>query len=95
MFFENTEKTDNNNDFLALKIVYERFRYSETYTDLTKQEKRSNTVIKLKDDLKSDQNFSKYYHERLFLNKIQYKTVLQYYKFKEEDEEEDEDMEII
>lgn len=94
-FLENTEKTDNKNDLLPFKIVYERFRCSETYTDLTKQEKRSNTVIKLKDDLKSDQNFSKYYHERLFLNKIQYKTVLQYYKFKEEDEEEDEDMEII
>ena len=81
------EKTDNKKDTIKVKEIYQRYKASEYFINLTKAEKRNNNYKQfITQKLEGNYFVKKYLKEDSSQT-----TVLTNYKMKEDDEDGDED----
>lgn len=78
---DNYEKTDSKKDIIKLKDVYDRFKCSEYYHNLTKMQKRTYNKNYFVKEISENIFFKKYYRDRC----ENYTSVLIYYKEIDED----------
>jgi phage/plasmid-associated DNA primase len=79
-FNEQFEKTDQVTDCVKMIDLYEYFRCSDLYTNMTKKEKRTMNRKKLTDEIASNPNLRTHYRERVKIKGIDYRCVIIGYK---------------
>jgi phage/plasmid-associated DNA primase len=91
-FKDNYEYTNDNNDILKMKDVYDLFRSSEFFQEKNKEEKRAlnkkGFIEKVNDSLAFK---GLYFNDQKTINKVVYNERIIKYKLKEKDEENNED----
>lgn len=67
------KQTNNKGDVLKLKDIWNYYKLSEYYNNLTKKEKRMMSYSKFSEDLKINPNLKMFYHDsQIYINEIKY-----------------------
>jgi phage/plasmid-associated DNA primase len=83
-FNEVYDKTDNNHDVVKMCDLYDIFRSSDLYLNLSKKEKRSMNKKKLTEEVSNDPNLKTHFRDRIKIKGNNYYSVLIGYKLKDE-----------
>lgn len=82
-------KTNDKNDIIKLKDIYNNYKQSDLYENLNKKEKRETNYSYLQEKIKKNPNLRIFYHLRKKINNITYDNILTNYKINDEDKEND------
>ena len=81
------EKTDKNDDYIKLTDIVINIQNSEEYNNLNKKDKNNYTDRKIREFIKNNPYFSKFYYDEKKINKVHLKSVLIGFKQIENNEE--------
>ena len=90
-FNEQYTKTESLNDHVSMKDIYDDFRCSELYSNLTKREKRAMNKKKLTDTIAKNPNLRVLYKKRKKIKGVDYCSIILGYKINTVDYVEDND----
>lgn len=86
------EKSDNINDILKIKDIFNNYADSYLYENLNKNDKRKMNLTKFIENLNKHPLLKLFCHNRKKINGRDYRNILNSFKIKEtEDEDEDDD----
>lgn len=81
---ETYEETNDKNNFISLKDIFNLYKVSSYYTNLSKKDKRNQNYKYLVEYIQTNNNFRKYYKERKVINGKNCKNILLFWKEKED-----------
>ena len=76
IFYDIYEKTDDIKQIIKMQDVADKIMMSEIYEKMTLREKRLYTKKYIYEFFKNNEEFSKYYFERIKIDNINYKNIL-------------------
>lgn len=91
-FSERYEKTENENDYIKVKDLYQEITLSEFYKNYSREEKRAFTITHFTNYIKKSMTFKKYYYNRKKIKGKDIRNVITNFKqsrIADEDEEQD------
>lgn len=81
-FNEYYEKSDDENKFIKLKDIYDKFKNSDLWANMNKAERRKMTRAKLEKDIIENPTLRAFFRDRKKINGIDYKSIMIKYKVK-------------
>lgn len=90
-FNECYERTDDEKEFIKLKDVYDKFKQSDLWINMTKNERRKMTRAKLEKDIIENPTLRVFFRDRKKINGVDYKSIMIKHKIKNYDNDNDND----
>ena len=84
-FNECYKHSDNENDCVKLKDIYEKFKSSDLWANMNKAERRKMTRTKLEKDIIENPTLRAFFRDRIKINEVHYRSVMIKYKIKSYD----------
>ena len=84
---ESLEKTKDKSDYITIKDIFQIYKSSDYYLNLSKKQKREQNYKWLINEISSNVNFRSYYKDRAKINGKSIFTCLVCYKLKQQEEE--------
>lgn len=82
------EKTNSKSDIVKINEIFSLYKLSEFYTNLTKEQKRKNNKSKFIEMIQNNVSLKIFFKERLFLDGVNYRTIITNYKERNDDNNE-------
>lgn len=84
-FNECYKHSDNENDHIKLKDIYEKFKSSDLWANMNKAERRKMTRTKLEQDIIENPTLRAFFRDRIQIDGVRYRSVMVKYRVKSYD----------